>query len=78
MFKIGIIVNGSFATIGALTELRKKYEDYLIVIEGVAEGFLKGLEKIITTVISKAKLDPNPEQPGTVFRVTVFSYTIYS
>jgi len=63
------MVNGSFATIGALTEMRKKYEDYLIVIDGVVEGFLEELEKVIKLVISKALLDPNPEQPGTVFRV---------
>ena len=63
------MVNGSFATIGALTELKKKYEDYLIVIDGVVEGFLEELEKVIKLLIPKALRDPNPEQPGTVFKV---------
>ena len=71
------MVNGSFATIGALTELRKKYEDYLIVIDGIVEGFLGELERIILTLIPKAKLDPNPEQPGTVFRVIINSDLLY-
>jgi len=69
-------VNGSFATIGAMPELRKKYEDYLVVIEGVTEGFMEELCKIIKTIFPKAILDPNPEQPGTVFRVIRVNYDV--
>jgi len=65
------MVNGSFATIGNISDLRKKYEDYLIAIDEVAEGCFNELEKIVKLVFPKAILDPNPEQKGIVFRVKI-------
>ena len=68
-FSIGILVNGSFATIGSLSEMKKKYEDYLIVVEDAVPESVVDIERIVTALISKAKIDPNPEQKGLVFRV---------
>jgi len=63
------MVNGSFSTIGNLTELRKKYEDYFVVIEGAVEEDKEHIERVIKSLLSKAKFDPSSEQKGLVFRV---------
>jgi len=67
--KLGILVNGSLLTIGTLPELRKKYEDYFIVIDGAAEGCIEEIDRVVKSLLPKAIYDPNPEQKGLVFRV---------
>ena len=64
-------MNGGFVTVGSLPELRKKYEDYFIVIDGAgAFGESQNeIEKVIKTLLPKAILDKNPDQKGLVFRV---------
>jgi len=62
-------VNGSLLTIGTLPELRKKYEDYFIVIDGAAEGCIEEIDRVVKSLLPKAIYDPNPEQKGLVFRV---------
>ncbi len=69
MIVIGILVNGSVVTIGTMAELRKKYEDYSIVINRVTEGCENEVEKVIKMLIPKAMLDLNPEEKGIVYRV---------
>jgi len=63
------LVNGSFATIGNLSELRKKYEDYLIVIDEDAKKSVDDIERVIKSLFPRAKIDTNPEYKGLVFRV---------
>ena len=65
------MVNGGLVTIGSLPELRKKYEDYFIVIDGAVEETQNEIEKVIKTLLPKAILDKNPDQKGLVFRVRV-------
>ena len=67
--KLGILVNGSFMTIGSLPELRRKYEDYFIVIDGAVKEVIEEIDRVIKSLLPKAKIDPNPEQKGLVFRV---------
>lgn len=74
--KLGILVNGSLVSVGALPELRKKYEDYFIVIEGAAEETESEIEKIVKTLLPKAIIDKNPDQSGLVFRVFFFLFII--
>ena len=65
-------MNGGFATIGTLTEMKKKYEDYLIVIDDAVEESIKDIDRVVKSLLSKAKIDPNPEQKGLMFRVINF------
>jgi len=67
---VGILVNGSFATIGNILEMRRKYEDYLIIIEEEPDKSLNEVEMLVKSLLPKAILDPNPEQKGKMFRVS--------
>ena len=63
------MVNGGLVTVGSLPELRKKHEDYFIVIDGAVGETQNEIEKVIKALLSKAILDKNPDQKGLVFRV---------
>ena len=52
--------------------MKKKYEDYLIVIEDAPPENVADIDRIVKALISKAKIDPNPEVKGLVFRVIYF------
>ncbi len=62
-------MNGSVVTIGTMAELRKKYEDYSIVINRVTEGCENEVDKVVKMLIPKAVLDLNPEERGITYRV---------
>jgi len=74
--KLGIMVNGGFATIGNMVELRKKYENYLIVIDETELKVLDEIKLAVQSVSSKAIMDQNPERKGLVFRVRDYSRNI--
>ena len=54
-----------------MSELKKKYEDYFIVINGLAESHFAEVEKLIKTLLPLAKLDPSPDEKGILFRVNL-------
>jgi len=62
-------VNGSIVTIGNMIELKKKYEDYFIVINGLPGNLISEVEKLIKSLLPLAKLDPSPDEKGVLFRV---------
>jgi len=62
-------VNGIVSTIGTLNDLKKKYDDYLIVMEGAEQKHVSDIDRTIKDLFPKAKLDPNPDDKGLVFKV---------
>jgi len=62
-------VNGTIATIGTISELRKSFIEHYIVIDEVEEGFMEMLVKNVKGIIPEAELIPQPEKKWVVFKV---------
>jgi len=65
--KLGIIVNGTMMTLGSISALRKSHLMHFILIEKVAEGFMKNLIEIVQGVIPEA--EPETKDQGVTFQV---------
>ena len=63
-------MNGTIATIGAISALRKSYIMHYIVIDEVAEGFTEVLTDIVKGIIPEAEAISHSNKKGMRFRVT--------
>jgi len=66
---IGIVVNGTLATIGTISALRKSYIVHYIIIDEVAEGFTEILTENVKGIIPEAEIIPHSTNKGMKFRV---------
>jgi len=64
-------VNGTVATIGTISALRKSYIVHYIVIDEVAEGFTEMLTDIVKGIIPEAEVISHSNKKGMRFRVII-------
>lgn len=68
--KLGMLINGRFAIMGTLGELKKKFGEYTIAVHEIENGFSSlQIEILIQSVLSRAKRHMAPEEKGIVFKV---------
>jgi len=72
--KLGILINGRFATIGDLSKLRQKFGEYSIVIyqEKVGE-YQREIEKMMKNNFSNSKLSENSNKNDLTYKVPLES-----
>jgi len=68
--KLGILINGRFATIGTMTELKRKFGEYSIVIyEDEKKNSKAELDELVKSVIPEAKRHSSLENKGITYKV---------
>ena len=69
MIDKGILINGRFATLGTMSDLKNKFGEYSILIQRNEEGLSKvELRTLVKSVVPEA--DPsNSEENGMMFKV---------
>jgi len=69
--KLGILINGRFATIGSLNELKRKFGEYSIVIyeEEGSQMFKSELDELVKSVIPEAEKHASLENKGITYKV---------
>jgi len=65
--RLGILVSGRLESVGRVSELRKKYEEYSVIIKNIEDDSVEYIEEIVKNIIPKAKARIN--QKGLTFKV---------
>jgi len=60
--KLGILINGTLESVGSISELRKRYEEYSVIIKGIEDDSVDYLKDMIKNIIPKAQVDPTANQ----------------
>jgi len=68
--KLGMLINGRFAIMGTLGELKKKFGEYTIAVHEIENGFSSmQIEILIQSVLGRSRRHMAPEEKGIVFKV---------
>jgi len=65
--RLGILVSGRLESVGRVAELRKKYEEYSVIIKNIEDDSVEYIKEIVKNIIPKAKASIN--QKGLMFKV---------
>ena len=64
-----MLINGRFAIMGTLGELKKKFGEYTIAIQEIENGFSSmQIEILIQSILGKARRHNAPEEKGILFK----------